>query len=75
MLRGLDLPRAALGWSLFAFNLGVEIGQLLIVAVVAGALMLIRRNSESASRRVALLGSAAVIVAGVYWFIERVFLV
>jgi hypothetical protein len=75
VLKEFGLPQAALGWSLFAFNLGVEIGQLLIVAVVAGALTLIRRNSEAAASRIAMLGSAAVILAGVYWFIERVFLV
>ena len=28
VLREMDLPRRALGWSLFSFNLGVEIGQL-----------------------------------------------
>jgi hydrogenase/urease accessory protein HupE len=74
VLKEFGLPQAALGWSLFAFNLGVEIGQLLIVAVVAGALMLVRRNSDVAARLIALLGSIAVILAGVYWFIERVFL-
>jgi hydrogenase/urease accessory protein HupE len=75
VLKEFGLPQAALGWSLFAFNLGVEIGQLLIVGVVAGAMLLIRRKSETASRQIALLGSIAVIVAGLYWFIERVFLV
>jgi hypothetical protein len=75
VLKEFGLPQAALGWSLFAFNLGVEAGQLLIVAVVAGALTLVRRYSENAARQAALLGSIGVIVAGVYWFIERVFLV
>ena len=76
MLKEFGLPQAALGWSLFAFNLGVEVGQLLIVAVVAGALTMVRRNSESRRRaQIALAGSIGVILAGVYWFIERVFLV
>jgi hydrogenase/urease accessory protein HupE len=74
VLKEFGLPQAALGWSLFAFNLGVEIGQLLIVVIVAGALMLLRRRSVRAGRLVAMLGSIAVIAAGVYWFIERVFL-
>ena len=74
VLKEFGLPQAALGWSLFAFNLGVEIGQLLIVAVVAGALMLVRRRSAAAARQIAWLGSIAVILAGVYWFVERVFL-
>ena len=73
VLKEFGLPQAALGWSLFAFNLGVEIGQLLIVAVVAGALFLVRRHSERAARQIAVLGSVAVIVAGTYWFVQRVF--
>lgn len=75
VLKEFGLPQAALGWSLFAFNLGVEIGQLLIVAVVAGSLTFVRRRSEHAARQIAVVGSVAVILAGVYWFIERVFLV
>jgi hypothetical protein len=74
VLKEFGLPQAALGWSLFAFNLGVEIGQLLIVGVVAGALMLVRRQSQALARQLAVLGSIAVILAGTYWFVERVFL-
>jgi hydrogenase/urease accessory protein HupE len=74
VLKEFGLPQAALAWSLFAFNVGVEIGQLLIVAVVAGSLMFIRRRSAAAARALAIGGSVAVILAGVYWFIERVFL-
>jgi hypothetical protein len=74
VLKEFGLPQAALGWSLFAFNLGVEIGQLLIVFVVAGSLMVIKRRSEGLSRGVAYAGSIAVVAAGVYWFVERVFL-
>jgi hypothetical protein len=74
VLKEFGLPQAALAWSLFAFNVGVEIGQLLIVAVVAGSLMFVRRRSPASARLIAMLGSAAVIVAGVYWFVERVFL-
>ena len=73
VLKEFGLPQAALGWSLFAFNLGVEIGQLLIVVVVAGALILVRRRSAGAARHLATAGSIAVIAAGIYWFIERVF--
>lgn len=73
VLKEFGLPQAALGWSLFAFNLGVEIGQLLIVAVVAGLLMVVRIRSRTLARQIALLGSIAVILAGTYWFVERVF--
>ena len=74
VLKEFGLPQAALGWSLFAFNLGVEIGQLLIVVAVAGILIAVRRKSVIAAERAAMFGSVAVIAAGVYWFIERVFL-
>jgi cytochrome c biogenesis protein CcdA len=69
----MDLPRAALGWSLFSFNLGVEIGQMLVVVIVASALAALRARSEKAGRQIAVVGSVVVIVAGAYWFVERVF--
>jgi hydrogenase/urease accessory protein HupE len=73
VLRETDLPRAALGWSLFSFNLGVEIGQLLVVGAVATALSALRSRSEVAGRRLAFGGSIAVMAAGAFWFIQRVF--
>ncbi len=73
VLREFGLPKEALGWSLFSFNVGVEIGQVAIVLVVAGALVAIRRYSESIGRRVVLAGSLIVIAAGTYWFVQRVF--
>jgi len=73
VLREFGLPREALGWSLFSFNVGVEIGQLAIVALVAAALAAVRRYNDKLGLRVAFAGSVVVIVAGAYWFVERVF--
>lgn len=73
VLRQFGLPQEALGWSLFSFNVGVEIGQLAIVVVVASLLEAIRRRSEWFGYRVAYAGSIVVIVAGAYWFVQRVF--
>ena len=73
VLREFGLPAEALGWSLFSFNFGVEIGQLAIVVLVASALGLIRRYSSVMGNRVAWAGSIVVIAAGTYWFVERVF--
>ena len=73
VLREFGLPREALVWSLAAFNVGVEIGQLLIVLAVAGALALVRRRNHVAARRLAFAGSLVVMAAGGYWFVERVF--
>ena len=73
VLREMDLPARALGWSLFSFNVGVEIGQVLVVVAVASALAALRARSEIVGRRLATVGSIVVIAAGAYWFIERVF--
>jgi hydrogenase/urease accessory protein HupE len=73
VLREMDLPQAALGWALFSFNLGVEIGQMVVVLIVASALAALRARSESVGRKVAFIGSILVILAGAFWFVERVF--
>jgi hydrogenase/urease accessory protein HupE len=73
VLREMDLPARALGWSLFSFNLGVEIGQLLVVLVVASAFAALRARSETAGRRLVFAGSIVVAAAGTFWFVQRVF--
>ena len=73
VLREMGLPSRALGWSLFSFNLGVEIGQLLVVVIVASALLALRARNETAGRRLAFAGSLVVVAMGVFWFVQRVF--
>jgi hydrogenase/urease accessory protein HupE len=72
VLREMDLPSRALGWSLFSFNIGVEIGQLLVVFLVASALAALRSRSELAGRRLAFAGSIVVVAAGAFWFVQRI---
>ena len=72
-MREMGLPSRALGWSLFSFNLGVEIGQLLVVVLVASALLAVRARNETAGRRLAFAGSLVVVVMGAFWFVQRVF--
>jgi hypothetical protein len=73
VLQQMDLPRAALGWSLFAFNAGVEVGQMIIVVPVATAIGMLRSHSEAAGRRLVVGGSIVVICAAAFWFVQRVF--
>ena len=73
VLRETGLPDHALGVSLFSFNLGVEIGQAMIVVVVATALSLVRQRDAVLAGRIATAGSVGVMIAGAYWFVERVF--
>lgn len=72
VLMDFGLPRAALGGALFSFNLGVEIGQACIVLAVAPALAWIGARSPRTGGRVAAWGSACVIAAGSFWFVQRI---
>jgi hypothetical protein len=72
VLRETGLPPRALGLSLFSFNLGVEIGQAAIVVVVASALMALRGRNAALAARVVTAGSVCVLLAGAFWFVERV---
>ncbi|MEO0756748.1 MAG: HupE/UreJ family protein [Cyanobacteria bacterium J06648_16] len=58
--------------SLFGFNLGVEIGQLAIIAVVFPLLYLVRKQFFY-SRFVLQTGGLALGAMSLYWFVERAF--
>jgi hydrogenase/urease accessory protein HupE len=69
VLREMDLPRGALAASLFTFNLGVEVGQ---VAIVALMWPLLRRLERTPRRRLVIRLASAVIAAfGLFWFQQR----
>lgn len=62
---------------LAAFNLGVELGQVLIVALLAGLLALLpgragEQDAFLAPSWLRRLGSAAVLALGLYWFFQRI---
>ncbi|MDR3415551.1 MAG: HupE/UreJ family protein [Nevskia sp.] len=66
----LGLPAAGRVWALLAFNIGVEIAQLSVLAAVLPAAFLLRR-SHWYRRLVLLPGSALVSVTGLIWLLER----
>ena len=70
VLAELNLTRADFAWALLQFNLGLEVGQLVIVAVATIALFNLRRWRGYA-RFVIGGGSAVAIGIGVLWLIER----
>ena len=72
VLREIGLPPRALGVSLFSFNLGVEIGQAILVALVASLLALLRSRSPVRARQAVTVTSIVVTLAGAYWFVERI---
>ncbi len=73
VLKEIGLAPGDIGWSLFSFNAGVEIGQLVIVSVIATTLGLVRRRSHVLGERLVYAGSIVVAAAGAYWFVQRVF--
>jgi hypothetical protein len=60
-------------WTLGAFNLGVELGQITVLAATLGALAAVRRFRVGADLRLATFGSAAVGLVGAAWTMERIF--
>ena len=72
VLREFGLPHEALGWSLLAFNFGVEIGQACIVLTVAPLLGALRTSLPRVAPRALAAGSWGIIVAGAYWFVQRI---
>jgi hydrogenase/urease accessory protein HupE len=72
VLREIGLPPRALGISLFSFNLGVEIGQAIIVFTVASLLAVVRARSPKRAHQLVIAGSILVMAAGAYWFVQRV---
>ncbi len=67
------LPRAELPRALVGFNLGVEAGQLAVMASVLPVLFLLAKRAVYDRVRNAL--SAAVVACGLVWFVQRVFFV
>ena len=74
VLADLGLPREALVLALVGFNLGVEAGQLAIVAVFLPIAFALRRTAVY--RRAVMVGGSLLIaaLAGV-WLVERVFVI
>ena len=70
---GVGSSGAAVAGPLFSFNLGVELGQLAIAALVLPLILWLRRKPVFVERGVPAL-SLLVAAAGAYWLIERTLL-
>jgi hydrogenase/urease accessory protein HupE len=71
ILRDLQLPQQGLVVSLCAFNIGVEIGQMMIITLCYPLLMLLARQPW----RLRVVNSLSLLIGGLglYWFVERAF--
>jgi hypothetical protein len=74
VLREVGLPQRGLILSLLSFNLGVELGQLAIVALLLPLLCTVAsRSAPTYDRYVLRMGSAAIVGLGLFWLCERAF--
>jgi len=71
VLREMQLPRADLALSLFSFNLGVELGQLVFVVLLFPAIEDLIRSGWTKLRPAV---STVIGLLAAYWFIQRAFL-
>lgn len=71
-LREIGLPDGEVPMALLTFNLGVELGQLLIIALTLGLLASLRRFAQPAMRPVMM--TATYLIGGIasFWLIERI---
>ena len=70
VLAELNLPTARFAWALLQFNLGLEVGQLMIVIVVTAILFLVRRRRRYPGWVIGG-GSLAAMLVGAVWLVER----
>lgn len=71
VLSDLGLTNEYLTLSLLGFNIGVEIGQLLIIAMIFPILFILRKSKLYP--KLLFYGSIILIIVSLYWFVERVF--
>jgi hydrogenase/urease accessory protein HupE len=72
ILQEFNLPANALALSLASFNLGVELGQVVVVSLFFALLSFIQKYTWEAKLRCGL--SFSLIGIGLYWFLRRAFL-
>lgn len=71
-LQNLGLPQGDIPLALFCFNLGVEAGQLIFVALILAAAGLLRKILE-VPRRAVLASAYSIGIIAAYWTLERLY--
>jgi len=71
VLSNLHLPAGQFGPAIIGFNIGVEMGQLAVIALAFAAVGWLRKR-ENYRSLIIIPGSLAIAIIGIYWTIERV---
>ena len=66
------LPPGQFMPALIGFNVGVEIGQLTVIAIAFLAVGVWFRNKPWYRARIAIPASTVIALIGAYWFVERI---
>jgi hydrogenase/urease accessory protein HupE len=74
VLRELGLPRSEFLTALITFNLGVEAGQLSVIAIAFAVVAYWRSKGATYRRFIVQPASIALALTGLYWTIQRAFL-
>lgn len=72
VLHEIGLPRSDYVTGLIAFNVGVEFGQLAVIALAFAATGLWFRSRPWYRARIVIPASAAIAAVGIFWTVERV---
>lgn len=72
VLAELGLPRSQFLTALVSFNLGVETGQLAVIAIASAIVAYWRRDALTYRRWIVLPASACIALVGLYWTIARI---
>jgi hypothetical protein len=72
VLSEMSIPDSFIFWSLFGFNVGVEMGQLAIVVIIVPLLYGLSKNYLY-QKAIMPLAAIGLIAISLYWFIERAF--
>ena len=70
-LAGLDLPKPHLIASLLGFNLGVELGQIVVIGAALLAALAARRAPKVVAERGLEWAGASLFALGCFWFASR----
>lgn len=71
-LADIGLPQGEIFTALLAFNIGVEAGQLLVVALMIAMLAMLARGTPKVQDPVLTAATYGIGITGSYWLIERV---
>lgn len=73
VLSEIGLPEEQFASALIGFNIGVELGQIAVIALALATVIVLRLKNHARYRQwVVIPGSLAISAVGLYWFFERI---